>query len=43
MRFLLLLCLFNFQILVSQTLSPTDEISVLTIGQGTSLNDAFVP
>ncbi|MCB0463817.1 MAG: DUF4105 domain-containing protein [Flavobacteriaceae bacterium] len=41
MRFLILLCLFSFQISVSQTLSPTAEISVLTIGPGTSLNDAF--
>jgi len=41
MRFLLLLSLFSFQISVSQTLSPTAEISVLTIGSGTSLNDAF--
>jgi hypothetical protein len=41
MRFLLLLCLFSFQISVSQTLSPNAEISVLTIGPGTSLNDAF--
>lgn len=41
MRFLLLLCLFSFQISVSQTLSPTAEISVLTIGPGTSLNDSF--
>ena len=41
MRFLLLLSLFSFQISVSQTLSPTAEISVLTIGPGASLNDAF--
>lgn len=41
MRFLLLLCLFSFQISVSQMLSPNAEISVLTIGPGTSLNDAF--
>jgi membrane-associated HD superfamily phosphohydrolase len=41
MRFLLLLSLFSFQITASQTLSPNAEISVLTIGPGTSLNDAF--
>jgi len=40
-RFLLLFCLISFQIAATQTLSPTAEISVLTIGQGSSLNDAF--
>ena len=39
--YLLLLCFLNFQVTVSQTLSPTAEISVLTIDPGTSLNDAF--
>lgn len=41
MRFLLLLGFLSFQISVAQTLSPSAEISVLTIGPGTSLNDAF--
>ena len=41
MRCLLLLCLFSVQIATSQTLSPNAEISVLTIGPGASLNDAF--
>ena len=40
-RYLFLLCLFSFQITVAQTLSPTAEISVLTIGPGNNLNDAF--
>jgi len=39
--YLLLVYLIGFQIAVSQTLSPNAEISVLTIGPGTSLNDAF--
>jgi hypothetical protein len=39
--YLLLLCLIGFQIAVSQTLSPNSVISVLTIGPGSSLNDAF--
>ena len=41
MRLFLLFCLLSFQIGISQTLSPTAQISVLTIGPGTSLNDAF--
>jgi membrane-associated HD superfamily phosphohydrolase len=40
-RVLLLFCLISFQITAAQTLSSTAEISVLTIGQGGSLNDAF--
>jgi hypothetical protein len=39
--YLLLLNLITFQFSAGQTLSPTAEISVLTIGPGTSLNDAF--
>jgi hypothetical protein len=40
-RLLIITCLFCIQITTSQTLSPNAEISVLTIGQGSSLNDAF--
>ncbi|MEZ4795962.1 MAG: DUF4105 domain-containing protein [Flavobacteriaceae bacterium] len=41
MRYFFLLCLTTLQFSASQTLSPTAEISVLTVGPGTSLNDAF--
>ena len=39
--YILLCVLFSFQISGSQTLSPSAEVSVLTVGPGTSLNDAF--
>ncbi|RKE97967.1 lipoprotein N-acyltransferase Lnb domain-containing protein [Ichthyenterobacterium magnum] len=40
-RFLLIICLFSFQLINSQKLSQNAEISVLTVGPGNSLNDAF--
>lgn len=39
--YILLVYFIGFQISPSQTLSPNAEISVLTIGPGSSLNDAF--
>lgn len=41
MRYFFLLCLITLQFSAAQTLSPTAEISILTVGPGTSLNDAF--
>lgn len=40
-RLLFILFLCTVQITISQTLSPNAQISVLTVGPGTSLNDAF--
>ncbi|WP_048330969.1 lipoprotein N-acyltransferase Lnb domain-containing protein [Bizionia psychrotolerans] len=40
-RFLGVLLLLGFQNVCGQQLSPQAEVSVLTIGSGTSLNDAF--
>jgi len=40
-RLSLIICFFSFQLTLSQILSSNAEISVLTIGPGNSLNDAF--
>ena len=40
-RFLFILCISVFQFISAQTLSPNAQVSVLTIGPGSSLNDAF--
>ena len=41
MRQLLFLCLIGMQFLQAQRLSPNATISILTVGPGLSLNDAF--